>query len=146
MHIKLFHQALFRAPKIEYFACTTLRVVLFLCLFAFWLNRLFFYPHILKNLIRKEAITIIEKFEDLKFQKQVMLLNEGCVADLNDENRADITQININRREAADKRFNHYIQAVKNPYSFTVGDIGVKLNFSDSGSLSEALSRISSKI
>lgn len=65
--------------------------------------------------------------------EQLKELQKVDISAINRNELVDITKIEIDESKPSIERIIDFIEAVKNPYLFKVGDIVVKVNFSENG-------------
>lgn len=61
---------------------------------------------------------------------------------LNKESLTDISELNIDTSLDKDARILHYVNCVKDPYQFRVGDTPVSVCYSGQGTLQESITKI----
>lgn len=71
---------------------------------------------------------------------------EACknadICSFNKGDLPDMKSISINTKQPVAKRVEEYFDAVKNPYIFRVGDVGVKINCVGNKNLEESIIEI----
>ena len=65
--------------------------------------------------------------------EQLKELSKVDIRTCNRDELVDIKTIQIDKTKSNIERINDFIEAVKNPYLFKVGDVVVKLNFAEDG-------------
>lgn len=66
------------------------------------------------------------------------------IDNLASENLADISGMKIDTKEPIEKRCEKYFDTVKNPYTFRVGKVGVKVNFVGNNDFANSLANLAS--
>lgn len=78
-------------------------------------------------------------------KEQLIELSKADIRTCNKDELVDITTIEIDKSKPPAERIMDFIEKVKNPYLFKVGDVAVKLQFSqekDAPSFEECMKRI----
>lgn len=67
--------------------------------------------------------------------EQLEVLSQYNIEEVNKEKLVNLLDVKINKDLPEEKRMLCYLEQIKNPYCFLVGDIPVKISFSDSSQL-----------
>jgi hypothetical protein len=71
--------------------------------------------------------------ENMITVEQLKELSKADIRTCNKDELVDITTIKIDKSKPNVERIIDFIEAVKNPYLFKVGDVAVKLTFAENG-------------